>query len=248
VRAHFLHFSTKFIENRRDIAWLQLFINIIGVHSIDFCQKIILTKDITQNHNFAAMNRKNILFVAGCCLFFLASCQSSNDQIVRKWQVESVDNPSQDSMMNVQRKSIDTISTLDSAMIEYFQSTNLDSIKKEIQIDFDKSMAERKKQFEEYVKQITMEFRSDSIMLQTVMGNSDSAKWFLADSKTIVLSPLNPMPGAPDSKDTFFIDKSSSNELRLKIAKAGSISYINMKAATESKSAKEETQKTEEQK
>lgn len=189
------------------------------------------------------MTRKNLLFVAGCSLFFLAACQSSKDQIVRKWQVESVDNPAEDSSILAQQKSIDTITTLDSSMITYFGSTNVDSIKSEIKKEFLKNVEQGKKQRSEYLKQITMDFRSDSIMIQTAMGNSDTAKWYLAGDKDIVLVPLRPIAGAPDRKDTFHIEKIGSSNLRLKITQSGMSSYINLIAATEKKAEKKEDDK-----
>ncbi len=189
------------------------------------------------------MNR-NILFLAGCCLFILAACQSSKDQIVRKWQVDSVDNPAEDSSILVQQKSIDTITTLDSSMITYFGSTNVDSIKEEIKKEFLKNVEQGKKQRSEYLKQITMDFRKDSIMIQTAMGNSDTAKWYLAGDKDIVLVPLKPIAGAPERKDTFHIEKINNSNLRLKVTQGGLSSFINLVAASDKKEDKQATGKS----
>lgn len=163
----------------------------------------------------------------------MASCQSSNkDIIVRKWQVESVDNPAQDSLFQLQLKSIDTISQMDSNMISYFNSSNLDSVKTAIKELMTKQKEEQTKQFNDYVKDVSMEFRKDSIMIQAVNGMGDSAKWFLADEKTIVIEPMPNSFMPADRKDTFHIDKANSKELRIKVMQGDNYSFINLKPAS----------------
>lgn|GEM_PF-1061514 len=195
---------------------------------------------MVENNNFAPMTRKNIFFAAGCCLLFMAACQSPQDQIVRKWQVESVENPSEDSLIKVQEQSIDTITTLDSNMILYFGSTNVDSVKTAIKKTFKENVENSKKQQAEFIKQVTMEFRKDSTMVQTVMGKSDTAKWYMEkDKKSIVLAPLHPMAGMPDRKDVYQIEKLTSSQLRFKVSQNNIHTYINLKAASDEKKADE---------
>ena len=187
------------------------------------------------------MNRKNLLFVAGAGLIFLASCQSPKDQIVRKWQVENVEVPAQDSMMKVREKSIDTITVLDSNMAMFMGTNNLDSFKMLAK----QQMAESKKQQEEQVKQMSMTFLKDGIMLQEGGGRTDSAKWVLSeDGKKLMLSALNPPAGMPNRTDTFIVDKISGSNLRFKIEQPQGVVFINLKAAGEQKAeAKKEEEK-----
>ena len=130
-------------------------------------------------------------------------------------------------------------------MITYLGSTNVDSIKAEIKKEFLKNVEQGKKQRAEYLKQITMDFRKDSIMIQSAMGNADTAKWYLAGEKDIILVPLRPIAGAPERKDTFHIEKVNSSNLRLKITQGGLTSYINLTAAA---AEKKEEKKAEEKK
>jgi len=187
------------------------------------------------------MNRKNLLFVAGAGLIFLASCQSPKDQIVRKWQVENIEVPARDSMMKVQEKSIDTITVLDSNMAMFMGTNNLDSFKMLAK----QQMAETKKQQDEQVKQMSMTFLKDGIMLQEGGGRTDSAKWVMSeDGKKVTLSPVTAQAGMPNSDQAFLVDKISSSNLRLKIEQPQGVVYINFKAAGEQKAeAKKEEEK-----
>jgi hypothetical protein len=187
------------------------------------------------------MTRKNILFVAGCCLFFLAACQSPKDQIARKWQVDSFENPTADSMMKVQEKSIDTMTVVDSSVAMYLGTFNLDSVK----MIAKKQMQDFKQQQLEAVRQNSMNFLKDGIVIfEAGNGKADSGKWAMLDKK-LVLSPKTPQPGAPSQSDTFSIEKISGSELRLKRQQGENVMFINMKAAGEKKA---EEKKTEEKK
>lgn len=194
------------------------------------------------------MNRKNLLLVAGGALLFMAACQSSTDQIVRKWQVTSMENPIEDSMIKVQEHSIDTISTLDSNMITYFGSSNLDSIKTVIKKNFKENIDNSKKQQEEFIKQLTMDFHKDSTLIQEGGGRADTLKYALDDKKKeLTLSLKNAPAGMPNKPVVMKIEKLTSSELRLKVQQEGQSSgvYINLKPAAEKKA---EEKKAEEKK
>lgn len=177
------------------------------------------------------MTRKNLLFVAGSCLLFLAACQSPKEQIVRKWQIDSFESPYRDSMMKVQEHSIDTITMVDSNMAMYAGTFNPDSFKMIIK----KQMKDQKDEQEKMAKQITMNFLKDGIMIQEGGGRSDSMKYTMPDDKTLELSPLNPPAGMPNKPEKLTIEKISSSEMRLKVGKEHQEMFISMKAAGEKK-------------
>lgn len=177
------------------------------------------------------MNRKNLLFAAGAGLIFLAACQSPKDQIVRKWQVEGIESPTRDSMFKVQEKSIDTITVVDSNMAMYLGTFNVDSVK----MIAKKQMAESKLQQDKQVKEISMNFLKDGIMIQEGGGRTDSLKWVLTDDKKLLLSALNPPAGMPNRTDTLIVDKISGTDLRFKVDNPQGQLFINLKAAGEKK-------------
>ena len=193
-------------------------------------------------YNFAPMNRKNLLFVAGASLIFLAACQSPKDQIVRKWQVEGIESATRDSMFKVQEKSIDTITVIDSNMAMFMGTTNVDSFKTMAKA----KMAESKTEQENQMKQISMNFLKDGIMIQEGGGRADSLKWVLTeDGKQLLLSALNPPAGMPNRTDTLHVDKISASNLRFKVVNPQGNLFINLKAAGETKA---EDKKAEEKK
>ncbi len=186
------------------------------------------------------MTRKNLLFVAGCGLFFLAACQSPKDQLARKWQVDTVEDPFTDSMMKIQEKSIDTISVVDSNMAMYAGTFNLDSFKMIIK----KQMNDQKEEKEKMAKQISMNFLKDGIMIQEGGGRSDSLKYSLTDdNKAVVLKAKTPPPGMPDRSDTLHVDKLSASELRFKVSQGPRSLFINLKPASEKKAEEKKEEK-----
>ncbi len=168
------------------------------------------------------MKLNTILLAAGCGLFFLASCQSPKDQIVRKWQVSSYSSPASDSLYQLQLNMYDTLTAVDSNMALFFQTYNLDSIK----LIGKGKLEEAKKQQDDMVKEITMEFRKDGFMVQEGQGRKDSIKYDVKD-KLVLLT----MPGQEDITDTFHIEKISGSDLRLKVGNPGDEAFIDLKAA-----------------
>lgn len=186
------------------------------------------------------MTRKNLLFVAGCGLFFLAACQSPKDQLARKWQVDGVEDPFRDSMMTVQEKSIDTITVVDSNMAMYAGTFNVDSFKTIIK----KQMSDQKVEQEKMAKQISMNFQKDGTMIQEGAGRSDSLKYTLAeDNKFVILKAKTPPPGMPDRADTLHIEKLSSSELRFRVSQGPRNLFINLKPASEKKAEEKKEEK-----
>lgn len=168
------------------------------------------------------MKLNNLLLAAGCGLFFLAACQSPKDQIIRKWQVSSINSPASDSLFQLQLSMYDTMTTVDSSMILFFQTSNLDSIK----IIAKSKLEDAKKQQDEMVKEISMDFRKDGYMVQEGQGRKDSAKYEIKD-KLVLLT----MPGQEGMIDTFHIENISGSDLKLKAGPTGNEVYINLKPA-----------------
>lgn len=174
------------------------------------------------------MKIKNSLFlVAGSCLLFLAACQSSNDQLVQKWQVESFQSPMRDSMLKMQEQSIDTMSQVDTNMAKFYGTSNLDSLKILL-----KGQIESQKKLEaDAAKQSAMEFLKDSIVIMYNGVQIDSAKWVLSDDKKqLTFSPLNPT--GPEKAATFDIITLTSNSLQLKMTQGNNSMQINLRPFT----------------
>jgi len=170
--------------------------------------------------------KTNLIIASGCCLFFLAACQSPREQILGKWQVESFQNPTQDSMMKAHEHSIDTISHVDSTMAQFLGTYDLDSVKAILK----KQMTDRKKMEADAAKQSSMEFRKDSTVIIVNGINVDTAIWTISDDKKITFAPLTPQPQAQSA--TFDIESLSNSKLKLKINRGESTLYINLRPFT----------------
>ncbi len=125
------------------------------------------------------------------------------------------------------------MTTFDSAMVMYFHTTNLDSIK----LLMKKEMQNYKEQQEANAKQGSMNFRKDGIIIFEGGGNSDSMKWQLLEEKKLVLTAMDPAK-APTQVDTFIVDKLTASDLRLKMEKGTNKVFFNLKPASEKKSRK----------
>lgn len=191
-----------------------------------------------------AMKMKNNLILAtGCCLLFLAACQSPKDQIVRKWQMESFDTPVMDSIMEVRKKSIDTMSTLDTNMAAFFGTQNLDSIKSILKAQ----MEEYKTQQNEVAKQGYIDFHKNGTAVFASGINVDSFKWELKGKKQLLISPFK--MDANGHPDTMVIENISAKGLRLKMTQGANSMFINLHPFTkeDSLTALELNKKQEEQ-
>jgi len=174
------------------------------------------------------MKLKTSLFLAsGSCLLFLAACQSPKGQLVKKWQVESFQNPMRDSMMKVQEHSIDTISQVDTNMAKFYRTSNLDSLKTILK----KQIEDQKKMEADAAKQSAMEFFKDSTVVMYNGIHVDTAKWSLTDdNKKLTFAPLTPQ--GPDQSATFDVLTLSDKKLELKINRGQSSMQINMRPFT----------------
>jgi len=171
--------------------------------------------------------KNNLIIASGCCLLFLAACQSPKERILGKWQVESFQNPTQDSMMKAHEHSIDTISRVDSTMAQFLGTYDLDSVKAILK----KQMTDRKKMEEDAAKQSSMDFYNDSTVVIVNGINVDTAIWSMTDDgKKITFSPPKPQPQAQSA--TFDIETLTSHKLKLKINRGESTLYINLRPFT----------------
>ncbi|KAA5536673.1 hypothetical protein F0919_03100 [Taibaiella lutea] len=195
-------------------------------------------------HNFAPMNRKNILFAAGAGLLLLASCQGGNNpNIAGKWQATSIVAPTQDSMMQSQMKmqmdQIDALTTVDSGMINRFHTSDLETVKKMAKEEVAKQPEQMKQQMKEAAAEFSFELMKDGKAVTFSRGGSDTASWYLGDNgKKLFLDPFeskstNPM-GAQNVM-IFDIIHAGSDSLRLRVHQpVGNDVFVDLRPAKDS--------------
>jgi len=179
--------------------------------------------------------KNNLLFVAGCGLLLLASCQNSKDQIIGKWQVDSFESPAADSMAQVRIKAIDTITTVDSAMAAFMNTYNLDSIKSILK----SHVNDYKEQQKDMAAMTSLAFFKDSIAVFYSGPQSDTSKWAIVDKNKLVLSPYTQAQRQAGAKaDTAIIESIGNGKVRLKINQGKNFMYTNLRTFTKDDSIK----------
>jgi hypothetical protein len=166
--------------------------------------------------------KNNLLLATGCCLLLLAACQSPKEQIAQKWQIESFEAPVMDSIMEARKHSIDTMTTIDTNMVAFFGTQDLDSIKTILKAQMD----EYKTQQNEVAKQGYIDFHKNGTAIFASGINVDSLKWELKGKKQLLLSPIKEKEGA--HPDTMTIENISAKKLRLKMTQGSNSMFVNL--------------------
>lgn len=165
----------------------------------------------------------NLTLIVGLGLLTFASCKSPKEQIIKKWQVVSMENKHDDSMAKAYLESIDTIKTLDTMMAMNFGSFNLDTIKLRMKESVNKEMDQRK----ERSKMLSLDFHKNGVVVLGNAGKTDSVKYVITDKKQVVFIPFpSQKAGKPDT--VFIIESISGNALKFKMAEPPYPVYLNL--------------------
>lgn len=193
-------------------------------------------------YTFAPMNRKNLLFVAGSCLLFLASCQGGkNPNITGKWQATAIEAPGQDSIIKsqikMQMEQIDALSSVDSNMIKRFGTSDLEAIKKMAKEEVNKQPEQMKEKMKEAAADFKFELMSDGTAITFSKEASDTANWYFADNgKKLMLDPFErkAKQGSMQGNQVMIFDivHAGSDSLRLRFHQpVGEDVYVNLRPA-----------------
>lgn len=181
--------------------------------------------------------KNQLLLATGCGLLLMASCQNPKDQIIGKWQFDSFETPSMDSMAIERKKAIDTISHVDSSMAAFLHTTNLDSIKTILKTHTD----DYKQQQKDVAAMSSVSFlKSGEAIFHNGLQN-DTNKWEIIGKDKLVLSPFNEKQRQAGQKpDTAIIESISKDKIRLKAPQGNNVLYINLRTFTKEDSTKAE--------
>ncbi|MFA6058096.1 MAG: hypothetical protein WC756_07845 [Taibaiella sp.] len=197
------------------------------------------------------MNRKNLLFVAGSCLLFLASCQGGkNPNIAGKWQATVIEVPTQDSMvkaqMKMQMEQIDALTTVDSGMIKRFGTADLETVKKMAKEEVSKQPDQMKEQMKEAAADFSFDLMKDGTAITFGKASSDTARWYFGDDgKKLLLDPFESKSknGGMQGQQVMIFDiiHAGSDSLRLRVHQpVGQDVFVNLRPAKEGAKKAEE--------
>ena len=139
---------------------------------------IIFTKD---------MIKQSLLLVFSIAL--LASCKGNKrTAILNTWHAVQLDNHSMDSALQSMQAFIDTVgkNTDAATNMEMYGATNIDSLKKILQVQLDSVNVMQ----DRALKETVFKFRKDSVAILSFSGNTDSMKWYFDTDTSITLNNL----------------------------------------------------------
>lgn len=152
---------------------------------------------------------KQLLFTGGIVgsLLAFASCGSSDnvDHLYQRWQATSFENPLADSMKLEQEHYIDTLSVIPEDMAMYFETNNLDEIKR----IFREQLKESEELMEITSDLLSLEFLKDQKVIFHSHPENDTLNFKISEDKTSIT--IFGEEGA--GEDFFKIEKISGTEL-----------------------------------
>ncbi|MFT4062615.1 MAG: hypothetical protein QM642_09700 [Edaphocola sp.] len=204
---------------------------------------------ICQMPTFAPMKRKNIVFVAGACLLFLAACQNGHKgALVGKWQATKLTMPQRDSMMQIQLKEelarIDTLGTVDTTMAKRYGTTDLNDFKTKAKAEINKQFEDSKGQMKKAAEDFKFELKSNGEAILINPNGTDTLNWYTADDgKKLFLDPFDRKsgnPAGPGQVLTFDIVHASGDSLRLRVHQPiGQDVFVDLRPAKEDDAKKD---------
>lgn len=153
------------------------------------------------------------LFCIFCAILFgAASCKHRTEKLlVGKWRSVKVENRDKDNFFRSSKEFIDTMGrgNSDSVNMETYGVTNIDSLRRELQAQFDSA----------YAAQMTIDtssifvFGADSSVTFSFPGKSETGKWYMDTRGMLVLDETNEMGQTEQLKiEVSYIDQ---KEMRL---------------------------------
>ena len=135
--------------------------------------------------------RKHIFYLLPiACLLCVCSCKRNNyELIIGKWRSVKIENKDKDNFFKSSREFIDTMGkgNSDSTNMEIYGVTNMDSLRHELQIQFDSAYAA---QMTTYTQSI-FTFHKDSTVILSFPGKNETGKWRIDKNGKLVLDETN---------------------------------------------------------
>lgn len=131
---------------------------------------------------------KKILLLLGLPVLLFSCKPSKKNMLLHTWHAVDLQNKQMDTILMQGQHFIDTIGqhTDAAANLATYGTNNLDSLKKQLQIQLDtvKTMQDAA------VKNTVFEFRKDSVAILNFSGKVDSTKWYLDDEGNLMLDEM----------------------------------------------------------
>ncbi len=160
-----------------------------------------------------------------CSLAFVACKQNKKDMLLGSWRGVKLENPGMDSFFRQSQNYIDTLGKNGNPVtnMELYGSTNVDSLRKGLQIEFDSS---KKIQMKAVLNTI-FNFRKDSIVAISFNGLPDTSKWYIDVAGALQMEEMTGQ--GKNTKTQMDIVELTSSELKLRFQEDSMYSTVTFK-------------------
>ncbi len=137
------------------------------------------------------MQQKPVIYtVLLLTILFLYSCGNGNNKlIIGKWRSVKIENHDKDNFFRNSQQFIDTMGkgNTDSVNIAVYGVANVDSLRRELQKQFDSAYAAQ----ESIDTQSIFTFNEDSTVIFSFPGKNESGKWYIDKKGKLILDETN---------------------------------------------------------
>ena len=169
------------------------------------------------------MNRAGNLVTMSLLLLFVALVSCGHKKtIVGSWRSVRLENPDMDSFYIKTQQYIDTIGKNNDPAVnmEVYGTTNIDSLRREMQVRFDSTKALQ----ERSITNTVITFKSNGLAYLSFNGNMDTSRWTLGADNMLKLSDVS--VGMQPDTIVWKVAELTDTSLVVKMEKDSSVSKV----------------------
>lgn len=168
--------------------------------------------------------RKSVMVLAVTLPVIFSSCGGKKSLIAGSWQGAKVENDEMESFYSNSQKYIDTMGSSKDPRInwELYGVTNMDSMRKEMQLQLDSARAMQRRG----LNNTYFVFNKDGKVYISFNGNIDTSKWSIVNDKELIFEEMSGKDRGTKTQMTIL--NLTENELKLKLTQDSAVSTVTL--------------------
>ncbi len=132
---------------------------------------------------------KSLVICVLLCTVVLSCTHNKHDMILGKWRSIKIENRDKDNFFRSSQQFIDTMGkgNTDIMNMEIYGVTNMDSLRRELQMQYDSALAAQVS----IDTQSVFTFNSDSTIIFSFPGKNETGKWYIDKKGKLVMDETN---------------------------------------------------------